>query len=143
VPRVQLLDVIGPADVFAEAAQQLGNPRAYRLQLIGTQAGELKGSNGMRMVVDSTIHDHRGRIDTLLVAGSPLPDELAGKARDQRLAAAAGALGAAAGLGLHRRVFAGGSGPARRQARGDALELDRAAGGVLSPCCRWRPMPST
>jgi transcriptional regulator GlxA family with amidase domain len=80
VPRVQLLDVIGPADVFAEAAQQLGNPRAYRLQLIGTQAGELKGSNGMRMVVDSTIHDHRGRIDTLLVAGSPLPEELAGKA---------------------------------------------------------------
>ena len=34
VPRVQMLDVIGPADIFAEAARQVGNPRAYKLQLL-------------------------------------------------------------------------------------------------------------
>ncbi len=80
VPRVQMLDVIGPADIFAEAARQLGNPRAYRLQLIGTQAGELKGGNGLRMAVDTTIQTHRGRIDTLLVAGSPHAEEITGNA---------------------------------------------------------------
>lgn len=35
-PRVQFLDVIGPADVFAEAARQLGQPRAYRIEVIST-----------------------------------------------------------------------------------------------------------
>ncbi len=70
-PRVQLLDVMGPADVFAEAARQLGNRRAYRLQLIGTQPGVLKGSNGLRVAVDATVQTHRTKLDTLLVAGSP------------------------------------------------------------------------
>ena len=35
-PRFQLLDVAGPADVFAEASQQLGDPRAYRVQVISS-----------------------------------------------------------------------------------------------------------
>ncbi|MDM3886832.1 hypothetical protein QSV36_14730 [Pseudomonas sp. BCRC 81390] len=46
-PRVQLLDVVGPADVFAEAAKQLGNPRAYRVEVIGTEKGMIKGSSGL------------------------------------------------------------------------------------------------
>jgi len=70
-PRAQLLDVIGPADVFAEAARQLGNPRAYRVQIIGTEPGLLKGSSGLRLAVDCTVATHRGKLDTLLVAGSP------------------------------------------------------------------------
>ncbi|SEB21735.1 GlxA family transcriptional regulator [Variovorax sp. YR216] len=81
-PRVQLLDVAGPADVFAEAARQLGKPRAYQVQVIGSQAGTLKSSSGLRIAVDSTVATHRGPIDTLLVAGSPDIDDMAA---DERL----------------------------------------------------------
>ncbi len=70
-PRFQLLDVAGPADVFAEAARQLGKPRAYQVQVIGATAGVLKSSGGLRLAVDATVATQRGRIDTLLVAGSP------------------------------------------------------------------------
>ncbi|MEJ8840633.1 GlxA family transcriptional regulator, partial [Ramlibacter sp. AN1133] len=70
-PGVQLLDVIGPADVFTEAARQLGNPQAYTIELIGTEPGGLRGSCGIRVAVDATTETHRGRLDTLLVAGSP------------------------------------------------------------------------
>lgn len=71
LPRVQLLDVAGPADVFAEAARQLGRPRAYQVQVIGTEGGLLKSSSGVRLAVDATVATQRGPIDTLLVAGSP------------------------------------------------------------------------
>ena len=70
-PRFQLLDIAGPADVFMEASRQLGQPRAYQVQVIGTKAGLLASSSGLRIAVDATVASHRGPIDTLLVAGSP------------------------------------------------------------------------
>eukprot|EP01133_Synstelium_polycarpum_P008612 gene8612-10107_t len=70
-PRVQMLDVVGPADVFAEAARQLGNSRAYRISVIGTVAGQIKGTNGLRLATDDSIDTFKGAIDTLLIAGSP------------------------------------------------------------------------
>jgi len=70
-PSVQLLDVVGPADVFAEAARQLGDPRAYVVQVIGTEPGVLRSSCGLRLAVDATVSGFRGKLDTLLVAGSP------------------------------------------------------------------------
>ncbi|CRL99938.1 Carnitine catabolism transcriptional activator [Pseudomonas sp. 31 R 17] len=76
-PRVQLLDVVGPADVFAEAARQLGNPRAYRVEVIGADKGMIKSSSGLKLGIDETFKTHKGRIDTLLVAGSPHIDEIA------------------------------------------------------------------
>lgn len=76
-PRVQLLDVVGPADVFAEASRQLGQPRAYQTQLIGTVPGVLKSSSGLRLAVDATVAEQRGPIDTLLVAGSPDVEDVA------------------------------------------------------------------
>ncbi|ENZ9095884.1 MULTISPECIES: GlxA family transcriptional regulator [Enterobacteriaceae] len=76
-PRVQLLDVVGPADVFAEAARQLANPAAYRVEVIGTCKGMLKGSNGLKIGIDKTFETYKGKIDTLLVAGSPHIDEIA------------------------------------------------------------------
>jgi transcriptional regulator GlxA family with amidase domain len=57
--------------VFAEAARQLGNPRAYSTQVIGTEPGMLRSSCGLELAVDATVTSHRGRLDTLLVAGSP------------------------------------------------------------------------
>lgn len=82
-PRVQLLDVAGPADVFVEAARQLGKPRAYQVQVIGTERGLLKSSSGLRLAVDATIATHRGPIDTLLVAGSPNIGDMASDAKLQ------------------------------------------------------------
>jgi transcriptional regulator GlxA family with amidase domain len=70
-PRFQLLDVTGPADVFAEASRQLGKPGAYRVQLVGAKEGLLASSSGLRLAVDTTVSRHRGALDTLLVAGSP------------------------------------------------------------------------
>ena len=82
-PRFQLLDVAGPADVFVEASRQLGDPRAYQVQVIGTKEGMLKSSGGLRLAVDATVATHRGRIDTLLVAGSPNIEDMASDAQLQ------------------------------------------------------------
>ncbi len=79
-PRFQLLDVAGPADVFAEAARQLGKPRAYEVQLLSAHGGLLASSSGLRLAVDATVATHRGRIDTLLVAGSPRIEDMASDA---------------------------------------------------------------
>ncbi|OUL99495.1 GlxA family transcriptional regulator [Variovorax sp. JS1663] len=67
-------------DVFAEAGRQLGRPRAYQVQVIGIEEGLLKSSSGLRLAVDATVRNQRGTIDTLLVAGSPSIDEMAGGA---------------------------------------------------------------
>ena len=34
-PGVQSLDVVGPAEVFWEAARRLGDPTAYEVQVMG------------------------------------------------------------------------------------------------------------
>jgi len=70
-PRVQLLDVAGPADVFAEAATQLGRPRAYQVSVLAPEPGEIKTSSGLRLAVDGVVGERHTRFDTLLVAGSP------------------------------------------------------------------------
>jgi len=75
-PQVQLLDVAGPADVFGEACRQLGDPRAYRLQIISTGPRQIRSSCGLSLMADTTVVTQRGAIDTLLVAGSPDVDLL-------------------------------------------------------------------
>lgn len=70
-PGVQLLDIAGPADVFMEAARQLNDASAYRVQIIGTEPGPFKSSSGLQVTPDATLQTYRGSIDTLLVAGSP------------------------------------------------------------------------
>jgi len=69
-PGVQMLDVSGPADVFAEANRQTGR-EAYRVITVGTAPLAVTASSGMRFLPDTTILDDVGSVDTLLVAGSP------------------------------------------------------------------------
>lgn len=69
-PGVQMLDVSGPADVFAEANRQTGRP-VYRVVTVGTAPLAVTASSGMRFLPDTTILDDIGDVDTLLVAGSP------------------------------------------------------------------------
>jgi transcriptional regulator GlxA family with amidase domain len=83
-PRFQLLDVAGPADVFAEAARQLGQPGAYQVQVLSAAPGILRSSSGLRMAVDATVATQRGPIDTLLVAGSPDLNDMASGDQLQR-----------------------------------------------------------
>ncbi|WP_210249988.1 GlxA family transcriptional regulator [Labrys sp. KNU-23] len=77
---VQLLDVSGPMDVFAEANTQAGR-EAYRLRIVAQGAEAIRSSSGARLLADIVIGtDDGGPVDTLLVAGSPnaavtAPDE--------------------------------------------------------------------
>ena len=70
MPGVQLLDVSGPLDVFAEANVQAGR-EAYRLIVVGRTKGSVRSSSGVRLVSDVAISDNVEKFDTLLVAGCP------------------------------------------------------------------------
>ncbi len=71
MPGVQLLDVSGPLDVFAEANLQ-AKAQAYRLLVIASKRGPVRSSSGVRLMPDATIGDAMHEpIHTLLVAGSP------------------------------------------------------------------------
>lgn len=80
VPGVQLLDVSGPLDVFAEANLQSGKD-AYRPVVIATTHGHIRSSSGVRLVADYTIEDEIEPPDTLLVAGCPNATETAADAK--------------------------------------------------------------
>lgn len=75
-PGVQSLDVVGPAEVFWEAARRLGDPAAYEVQIMGTTAGAVCGTGSLRFLADRTIYDPDEPIDTLLVGGDPSFDEI-------------------------------------------------------------------
>ena len=70
LPNVQMLDVSGPLDVFAEANRELGREH-YRLLLVGCGSGPVTSSAGTRLLPDATIAQPLVGIDTLLVAGAP------------------------------------------------------------------------
>ena len=71
VEGVQLLDVSGPADVFAEANLQAAGAE-YEIRVLGVSPGMLRASSGMRLAVDAVLGtDEQTVFDTLLVAGAP------------------------------------------------------------------------
>jgi transcriptional regulator GlxA family with amidase domain len=71
MPGVQLLDVSGPLDVFAEANMQARRD-VYRLLIVAKTLGHIRSSSGVRLVPDLVIGDAvEMKIDTLLVAGCP------------------------------------------------------------------------
>jgi transcriptional regulator GlxA family with amidase domain len=71
MPGVQLLDVSGPLDVFAEANVQVRKD-VYRLLIVAKTVGQIRSSSGVRLVPDLVIGDAvEMKIDTLLVAGCP------------------------------------------------------------------------
>ncbi len=70
-PGVQALDVVGPAEVFWEAARRLGDPKAYEVQVMSTAEGPVCGTGSLRFLADRSIHDPDQPIDTLLIAGDP------------------------------------------------------------------------
>ncbi|WP_419728389.1 GlxA family transcriptional regulator [Lichenicola sp.] len=82
LPGVQLLDVAGPVDVFAEANIQSGG-LAYLTEVIATAPGPVTSSSGLRILPNQVLgQDMPAAFDTLLVAGGP---HLADRAADPAL----------------------------------------------------------
>ena len=67
-PRVQTLDVLGPAEVFATATQLSSGKAGYEVEVVATQPGPLATSS-VAIHPDRTTDECTGRVDTLVVAG--------------------------------------------------------------------------
>jgi len=73
-PGTQILDLVGPFQVFARAAEivarsQPSKPPVYALEVVTTTTGLLPTNCGLRLEGHRTFREVQGRIDTLLVAG--------------------------------------------------------------------------
>ncbi|MCA6091391.1 DJ-1/PfpI family protein [Streptomyces sp. SCA3-4] len=69
-PDVDLLDVTGPAEVFALANRETAGRAGYQVRLAGPVAGEVRTSAGVRLLADLAFDEVGGRVDTLLVPGA-------------------------------------------------------------------------
>ncbi|MFC9324075.1 GlxA family transcriptional regulator [Kitasatospora sp. NPDC057015] len=69
-PDVDLLDVTGPAEVFALANRQTAGRAGYRVRLAGPVAGAVRTSAGVRLLADLAFDEVGGQVDTLLVPGA-------------------------------------------------------------------------
>ncbi|RSS56306.1 helix-turn-helix domain-containing protein [Streptomyces sp. WAC07061] len=69
-PDVDLLDVTGPAEVFALANRETGGRAGYEVTLAGPAAGPVRTSAGVRLLADTAFGEVGGRVDTLLVPGA-------------------------------------------------------------------------
>jgi len=72
--QAQALDVIGPLEVFSQAARHLTAEKkrdepAYTVEVVARRAGPLAMSSGIRIFADRSIAEVKGGVDTLLVAG--------------------------------------------------------------------------
>jgi transcriptional regulator GlxA family with amidase domain len=86
----QLLDVVGPMDVF-HAANAITGEMFYELCLAAPSAGPVTCSNGAAVEVSTELSDVQSPFDVIIVpGGAPFMEEYA-----------------APGIGLHRRVHSG------------------------------------
>ena len=74
-PGVEILDLVGPLQVFARASDMHGrtnpgSPRIYSVEVATISSRRSLIANcGLRITADKTFREVRGKIDTLLVAG--------------------------------------------------------------------------
>jgi len=73
-PNLQILDAVGPLEVFARANQvwterHRGEPAPYELLLVARAAGQVSTSTGFPLVAPTSLTEVRGPLDTLIVAG--------------------------------------------------------------------------
>ncbi|MEU8435714.1 DJ-1/PfpI family protein [Streptomyces sp. NPDC029216] len=69
-PDVDLLDVTGPAEVFALANRETAGRAGYEVRLAGPAAGAVRTSAGVRLLTDVAFADVGAEVDTLLVPGA-------------------------------------------------------------------------
>ncbi|WP_372096615.1 GlxA family transcriptional regulator [Tistrella mobilis] len=72
---VQLLDVAGPADVFAEANGFIDAKAGYEIVLVAGRAGSVRATAGLRLSADLSVDEAGLDYHAVLVAGGPdLPE---------------------------------------------------------------------
>ncbi|MFD8980700.1 GlxA family transcriptional regulator [Streptomyces sp. NPDC059564] len=69
-PDVDLLDVTGPAEVFALANRETGGRAGYEVRLAAPAPGPVVTSAGVRLLADLTFGEVGAAVDTLLVPGA-------------------------------------------------------------------------
>lgn len=67
-PGIQMLDAVGPAEVFAGATIGLQG-RGYRLRVVSPDGTSVRADSGLRLEVDGALCDVDEPVDTLIVAG--------------------------------------------------------------------------
>lgn len=70
----QMLDVVGPAEVFAAAGAMVataGAPNPYRIEIVSPDGADVRTFSGLRVGVTGAVADLAGPIDTLFVPGTP------------------------------------------------------------------------
>src|SRR5207244_4108892 len=78
-PGTEILDLVGPLQVFARAAEMFGkqnpgSPPIYSVEVISASSQRSLVTNcGVRIAAHRTFREVRGQIDTLLVAGGRAP----------------------------------------------------------------------
>ncbi|MCK2215865.1 DJ-1/PfpI family protein [Actinomadura sp. ATCC 31491] len=78
-PDVDLLDVTGPAEVFAVANREMRRARPatgtpYEVVLAGPDGGQVRTGAGVRLATDLAFGEVGERVDTLVVPGAVDPD---------------------------------------------------------------------
>src|SRR5437899_13046966 len=74
-PGTQILDLVGPLQVFARAAEMFskrnpGSAPIYSVEVVTTSPRRSFVTNcGLRITAHKTFREVRGKIDTLLIAG--------------------------------------------------------------------------
>jgi len=67
---MQLLNLVGPAEMLDAATQVLGGDRGYRVTIATADGAPVRGSAGLRLAADTSLHHVRPRtVDTLIVGG--------------------------------------------------------------------------
>ncbi|MFD7234869.1 GlxA family transcriptional regulator [Streptomyces syringium] len=69
-PDVDLLDVTGPAEVFALANRESAGRAGYSVRLAGPEQGPVRTSAGVRLLADTSFAEVGAGVDTLLVPGA-------------------------------------------------------------------------
>src|SRR3954451_14927836 len=73
--RMQILGVVGPAEVLDAATQVLGGDRGYELRIATLGGRPVRTSSGVRLEADMALaHVKPREVDTLIVGGSMRPD---------------------------------------------------------------------
>jgi transcriptional regulator GlxA family with amidase domain len=79
---MQLLNLVGPAEMLDAATQVLGGERGYRVTIATPDGAPIRGSAGMRIAADEPLGHVRPRaVDTMIVGGGMRIGEVAGDPR--------------------------------------------------------------
>jgi transcriptional regulator GlxA family with amidase domain len=78
VPPARMLDVVGPAEVFADANKLHGGEPVYEIEIIAAAEDRAVPTQiGVPILAHRTYRELHGPVDTLLVAGGEWPRQTA------------------------------------------------------------------